>query len=321
MNKTFKKAIGIRRNIAEKRKAILIVRAKLLDAARFWLNKQGFVEIQGPTLIPAVSEQSNSFLVNFFDKKANLSSGLQPYSDVFVDELEKIYTIAPSFRAEYAQPKRKLSEFWRIEVVARPLDLKGVINLQAKFLEHICQTVSKSATDQLKKLGRSAGEISKVKAPFLILTYDDVVEQLQRIGQQIYWGQTLDIEMEQNLSSMFEKPFFICDFPVCDETFFHMDNPERPELSLSADLLAPDGYGEIASSGQMINNRKILLRKIREMKINPENKKWYLNLKRFSVLPQSGFAFGVERILKWLCGIEDIREITTFPRSYEQIYP
>lgn len=134
-------------------------------------------------------------------------------------------------------------------------------------------------------------------------------------------GEPLSSDLEHKLSLMFDVPFFVSEFPVSGETFFHKSNPERPELSLCADLIAPGGYGEIAGGGEAITNRKVLLGKLKEMKIDTADRRWYLSLRRFGFAPQSGFALGVERLLRWVCKLENIKEATAFPRTYSQIYP
>jgi asparaginyl-tRNA synthetase len=304
-----------------KTKAILSLRAKVIDFARKWLNSQGFVEVQGPVLIPAVGERPGSFEVRFFDKISFLSSGLQPYSDPLVDMLEKVYTIAPAFRAERFVSKTHLAEFWRIETVARGLDLEGAMKVQEELVAQVLQKLCKECPNELKLSGGSVEKLAHVKSPFLRISYQKAVDRLADLGCEIYWGMNLSSEMEESLSDMFDAPFFIKEFPVSGETYFHATHPENPELSLCADLVAPDGFGEIASSAQMITNKKELQRKLKAAKIESADKKWYSDLKRYSDEPQSGFSLGIERILRWISMLDDIKEATAFPRSFEENYP
>ena len=301
---------------SQRSKATLKVRAKMLDAARSWLNGQGFVEVQGPMLLPAVGDRPHNFQVNYFGKSAFLSGGLQPYSDVFMEMFQKVYTMAPTFRAEPLKTKRHLAEFWRVEVAASGFDLKQMLRVHEEMVSHICHELSKDVED-LCFLRGSIENLNRVKVPFPRLTYDEAVERLQRTKHRIHWGEPLNWEKECALSLMFDRPFFVTDYPISNETYFHKSNPDRPELSLCADLLAPEGYGEISSAGENITDKKELLKKLRDMQIEHADRRWYLSLKRFGYVPKSGFALGVERFLQWVCKLENVREATSFPITYE----
>jgi asparaginyl-tRNA synthetase len=305
----------------QRSKSVLKIRAKVLDATRSWLNAQGFVEVQGPILLPAVGDRPHNFRVDYFGQSAYLSGGLQPYSDVFMEMLQKVYTVAPTFRAEPLKTKRHLAEFWRIEVAASKFNLEQILRVQEEMVVHICDEVSKNAVEELCFLSGSRENLNYVKVPFPKITYDEAVEKLQKAKHRIQWGEPLSWEIEHELSLMFDSPFFVTDFPVNGETYFHKSNPAKPELSLSADLLAPEGYGEISSAGETITDKKELLKKLKETQIEPTDSRWYLSLKRFGNAPKSGFALGVERFLQWICKLENVKEAAVFPRTYERIYP
>ena len=304
----------------KRKQAILKVKAKVLNATRRWFNQQGYTEVQGPTIIPAVGEWPGHFEVKYFDKKAYLTQGLQPYTDVFVSSLGKVYTIAPTFRAEKLRTRRHLTEYWRIEAAAK-CDFNGIIRIQEELVAYVCQSLFKEAGEELKLLRRNAEDMHKVKTPFLRLTYDEAIELLQKDGINIFWGEKLTWEMEENLSFRFDQPFFITDFPVSIQTFFYKSNAQRPELTLSVDLLAPGGYGEIAGGGQMIDNKDVLLKKMVEEKIEPNDQQWYLDLRRYGPVPQAGFVIGLERLIQWICKLEHIRDASMFPRLFYSIYP
>ena len=301
-------------------KAILKIRAKMLEAARYWLNEQGFIEVQGPILLPAVGERPHNFQVNYFGKDAYLSGGFQPYSDVFMEMFEKVYTVAPTFRAEPLKTKRHLAEFWRIEVAASGFNLEQILQVQEEMVAHTCQELSKDDED-LVFLRGSIENLNLVKAPFPRLTYDEAVERLQIANRCIHWGEPLGWKNECALSLMFDRPFFVTDFPISNETYFNKSNRDKPELSICADLLAPEGYGEISSAAETITDKKELLEKLEELQIEQADRRWYLSLKRFGSTPKSGFAIGAERLLQWICKLENISEATSFPRTYQQNYP
>jgi len=306
---------------SERSRAIMKVRAKLLDATRWWFKQHDYTEVHGPTIIPAVGDWPGSFEVKYFDKKAYLAQGLQPYADAFMSSLGKIYTIAPAFRAEKLRTRRHLTEYWRIEAEAPRCDLDDIIRVQEALVTYICQTLPKEAVEELKCLHRHVEDIANVTAPFPRLTYDEVIAMLQRDGFNISWGQQLNWELENHLSLQFNKPLFITEFPISIERFFYKSHPKRPELTLSVDLFAPEGYGEIAGGGQMIDEEKVLLKKMAEEKIDSEDQRWYMDLRRYGPVPHSGFVMGLERLIQWICKLKDIREASAFPRLIDSIYP
>jgi asparaginyl-tRNA synthetase len=305
----------------QKKRATLKVRAKVFNSARHWFNNQGFTEVQGPTIIPANGEWSGHFEVKYFDKKAYLTQGLQPYADAFVASLGKIYTIAPAFRAEKLSTQRHLTEYWRIEAAAPKCDLNGMIRVQEELLSYICHSLSTEAREELKCLRRQIEDLEKVETPFLRVTYDEAIEMLQEDGINVFWGEELNWELENHLSRRFDQPFFITDFPISNQTFFYKSNMQRSELTLSADLIAPEGYGEIAGGGQMINEKEVLLKKMTETDIDPEDQRWYIGLRQCSSVPQSGFMIGLERLIQWICKLGHIKEASAFPRLPDSIYP
>ena len=304
----------------EKTIAVLKIRAMLLNAARCWFNQRGYIEVHGPIIVPAVGEWPGHFEVKYFDKKAYLAQSLQPYAKAFLASLRKIYTIAPSFRMEKLKTKRHLTEYWRIEV-AQQCDLNTLIEVQEQLLTYICHNLSEESKEELKCLGRSIKDLRNVQLPFPRLTYDDVIDILQKDGLDVSWGQRIDWDLEKHLSHKLNQPFFITEFPIGIETFFFKSHPTKPGRTLSADLLAPEGYGEMGGGGQMIVEKKVLLRKMKEEKIEAENRKWYRKLGQYSHLPSSGFVIGLERLIQWICKLEHIKESSAFPRTPDCVYP
>jgi asparaginyl-tRNA synthetase len=305
---------------SEKNKAMMKIRAKLLDAARCWLNSHDYVEVHGPTLIPAVGDWPSSFEVKYFDKKAYLTQGLQPYANAFVASLGKVYTIAPTFRAEKLRTRRHLTEYWRIEV-AQQCELDAIIVIQEELVAHICHRLSEEAKKTLRYFNRSAKDLADIRTPFPRLTYGEAIDMLQKDGFNISWGQKIEWKLENHLSRRFRQPFFVIEFPIGIETFFHKSDPEKPELTLSLDLLAPEGYGEIGSGVQRITEKEVMLKKMAEEKIESVDQQWYMNLMGYGIVPQSGFVMGIERLIQWICKLKHIKDATAFPRLYDSIYP
>jgi len=306
---------------SERKKAAIKIRAKILDAARSWFKKHGFIEVQGPVIIPAMGDRPNSLEVEYFDGKAYLTQGLQPYAEVFMANLGRIYTIAPVFRVEKIRTNRHLTEYWRIETEIPHCNLNGLTKIQEQLVSYICQRLSEEAEEELEAVQRDVKKLKKIKAPFPRLTYDNAIGMLQKDGFDIQWGSILDWEHEKHLSLQFGQPFFISEFPVGIETFFFQFNPKKPELTMSVDLFAPEGYGEISTGGQPTIEKEELSRKMKEEKMSPDEQRWYMDLKEMGSIPYSGFAIGVERLTQWICKLEHVKEASAFPRFMDNIYP
>jgi len=235
--------------------------------------------------------------------------------------LKKIYSIAPAFRAEKPKTKRHLSEYWRLEAAVSNCDLQGIIQFQEQVLQSVCKNLSEEACEEFGLLNRSVRSLGNISVPFQRLTYEKALELLKRGGINVTWGEELNFELEKVISLRFSEPFFITEFPITGESFFYKSQSEDLGVSLSADLLAPEGYGEITGGGQRIHIMEQLLARIKEERLNPDDYKWYTELRRFGTVPHSGFGMGVERVVAWVCGLEHIRDAISFPRLLNRIYP
>lgn len=306
---------------SDRKRAVVKIRAKMLDAARTWFKRHDFIEVQGPTLIPAVGDWPNYFEVKYFDKKAYLTQGLQPYAEVLMANLGKIYTIAPAFRKEKSVTGRHLTEYWQIEVDVPHSNLDNIIKIQEQLVSYILGSVAKEAEEELKSIKRNIIDFQSIQVPFPRLSYDEAIIILQRDGFKVQWGSRLDWEHEEHLSHQFNQLFFITEFPIGIETFFFKTHPEKPELTLLVDLFAPEGYGEISTGGQPIVEKEELLRKIKEERISSDEQKWYMDIIEMGSNPYSGFAMGIERLTQWICKLEHIKEASVFPRLKDNIYP
>ncbi|MHA1652073.1 MAG: amino acid--tRNA ligase-related protein, partial [Candidatus Helarchaeota archaeon] len=192
---------------------------------------------------------------------------------------------------------------------------------QERLVSYICHSLVKEAKKELEFLNRDIRDLERIEVPFSHLTYDEAIEILQRDGFNIQWGATFDWVHEKHLSLHFSKPFFISEFPVNIENFFFECNPEKPEYSLTVDLFAPEGYGEISSGGQPTFRIEETLRKIKEEKVDLSIQKWYIDLKSVGSIPYSGFSIGIERLTRWICRLIHIKETVAFPRLISNIYP
>jgi asparaginyl-tRNA synthetase len=186
------------------------------------------------------------------------------------------------------------------------------------MVRYVCKNISKMQ-EELSVLGRPIDQIKQFDTPFPRIAYDDAIAFLQKESQTISWGEDLDWKLEKALSLHFSTPFFITGFPLSAETFLYESDPEKPELTLSADLIAPESYGEMSSGGQTISRKKVLLRRLTELDLMPESKRWYMSFRQKDTIVQSCFALGLERLIWWICGLERISEASAFPRVGENI--
>ena len=307
---------------SKKMQTILRVRALLIEEARHWLKDQGYLEVQVPTLVSAAVEGGSTlFEVKYFDEKAYLTQSWQLYAEAMIASLGKIYTIAPSFRAEKSRTRRHLTEYWHLELEEPWLDLQGLIKVEEELLLHICHQAAAQAPEELKELGRDSKELADLKAPLPTITYDRAVELIRRSDSTFEWGTDLGYNQEKVLTKEFTTPFFVTHYPKGVKAFYHMPDPKRPEVTLSVDLLAPEGYGEITGGGQRIHDYEQLMQRINEEHLNPEDYSWSLDLRKYGTVPHSGFGMGIERTVAWICKLKHIRDAAAFPRLMNRIRP
>jgi len=307
---------------SKKMQTILRIRSKMLEAAREWFKLNGYTEFQAPTLITAACEGGSTlFGVKYFDREAYLTQSWQLYAEAAIASLGRIYTIAPSFRAEKSRTRRHLTEYWHLEVEIPWCDLNCIMKIEEELLTHICHTLYREVPKELSALRKDPEELLRIQLPFKRITYDEAVEILQKEDVDFEWGDDLGWVEEKQLTLKFESPFFVTHYPAGVKAFYHKPDPKRPEVTLSADLLAPEGYGEITGGGQRIDDLNELLARMKEGNLNPDDYKWYIDLRRYGSVPHSGFGLGVERTLAWICKLEHIRDAVAFPRLINRVYP
>ncbi len=297
----------------------LLIRKEVLRAAEEWFIKNGFVRFEGPTFVgTAVEGGATLFEVPYFNKKAYLTQSSQFYLEAAIFAFENVYTIQPSFRAEKSRTRRHLTEFWHAEAEMAWADLNGMMDVAESLTRYISQKVVERAGHILEALNR------KFEPPdnrFPRITYDEAIEIARKKEVSIEWGDDLGTETERVISLEFDLPVFITKYPKKAKAFYHKPDPKRPDVVLCADLLAPEGIGEIIGGGQRINSEEELLMRLREENLNPSNYKWYLDLRKYGSVPHSGFGLGIERTIRWIAGLPHIRNAIPFPRTPTRLYP
>jgi len=302
--------------------AILRVRSRFEHALRSWLDEQGFIAADTPILTPSACEGTTTlFETTYFEQKAYLSQSGQLYNEALALALGKVYCFGPAFRAERSKTRRHLIEFWMVEPEMAFTDLDGCLETVEGMLSAAVGDVAERCAEDLRTLGRDPAELAKVRAPFPRISYDDALGILREEGFDLPWGEDFGAPHEAAISQRFELPVFVHRYPKAAKAFYMKPDPERPEVVLSADLLAPQGYGEIVGGGQRIDDYDLLLERLHEHDLPVEDYNWYLDLRRYGSVPHSGFGLGIERTLAWMLGLEHVREAIPFPRMLYRLRP
>jgi len=301
---------------------ILRIRATFMDLIHEFMKAEGFSETHSPSFVSGACEGGSTlFEVKYFGEKVYLTQSWQLYAEALAMSLEKIYTIAPSFRAEKSRTRRHLTEYWHFEMEAAWWSNEDTMQFEERLLEFMVQRLLKERREELDLLKRDISKLEKVKAPFERVPYTKAIEIMQKNGLAIEYGADFGYEEEKVLTAVFEKPFFIVDFPTSIKPFYHRPDPDRPNVVLCHDLLAPEGYGEIVGGGERIWEKDVLEKRLSEGNIDPTPYQWYIDLRRYGSVPHSGFGMGVDRVITWICGLDHIKHVIPFPRMMRRVYP
>jgi asparaginyl-tRNA synthetase len=306
----------------QRQNAILRIRVEIVKAIHQFLQKKGFYLIESPILTPAACEGTTTlFETEYFGDKAYLTQSGQLYNEASAMAFGKVYCFGPTFRAEKSKTRRHLMEFWMVEPEAAYFDFNDNNQLQEELIIAIVGHVLQTCSLELKVLERDISALEKIQPPFPYLSYDDAIKIVQKEGSSAQWGEDLGGEDETIVSKHYDKPVFIHHFPTKCKAFYMKPDPERPETVLGADLIAPEGFGEIIGGGQRIDDYQLIKDRIRDYKLPEEDYQWYIDLRKYGSVPHSGFGLGIERTVAWICNLPHIRETIPFPRMLNKIYP
>jgi len=305
-----------------KQVAILGVRAEVIKACRNFLDENGFTLTESPILTPsAVEGVSTLFEVPYFGDKAFLTQSGQLYVEATIAAFGKVYCFGPTFRAEKSKTPRHLTEFWMVEPEMAFYGFEDNLTFQEEMVTYIVRKTLENRSRELEVLKRSVKPLKKVEPPFDRISYTEAIDILQKGGQKIEWGEDLGAPHERFISLKFPKPVFVHRYPTKAKAFYMQPDPDNPEVALCADLMAPEGYGEIIGGSERIHDLKLLERRIDEFGLPRKAYEWYLDLRRYGSVPHSGFGLGIERVVTWICRLKHIRETIPFPRTINRIYP
>jgi asparaginyl-tRNA synthetase len=294
----------------------------VISAAKHYFDSRGYLQLDTPILTPAACEGTTTlFETTYFDQSAYLSQSGQLYNEATAMAFGKVYCLGPSFRAEKSKTRRHLIEFWQIEPEIAYADLDDVMDIQEELVCEIVRHVLDTRASELSMLERDTEPLSRVEPPFPRITYTEAVEAMNARGHAFEWGGDFGAEDETVLSNAYDRPFMVTRYPRHVKPFYMENDPEDPRVTLSVDMLAPEGYGEIVGGGQRMMDLETLERLIEEEGLPREDYEWYLDLRRFGSVPHGGFGMGIERLVAWICALPHIRETIPFPRMLYRLRP
>jgi len=302
--------------------AIMRIRSTLMHAIREYLYKEDFLEIDAPILTPAACEGTTTlFETKYFEKSAYLSQSGQLYNEVTAMAMRKVYCFGPTFRAEKSKTRRHLMEFWMVEPEMAFAGLDENMAVAEGMIEYIVTEILEKHAMELKILGRDVEPLKKIKAPFIHLHYTDAVKQLKDLGSDIEWGDDFGGDDETLLTKQYDKPLVVHRYPASCKAFYMARAPEDEKLTLSMDILAPEGYGEIVGGGERESDYDTLKKAVDDAGLPDDAFNWYLDMRKYGSVQHAGFGLGVERTLAWICGLPHVRETIAFPRMMDRLNP
>jgi len=307
----------------ERQQAILRVRHEIINAVRDFFNDRGFILADTPIFTPAACEGTTTlFPAQYFEEQtAYLTQSGQLYNEANAMALGRVYCFGPTFRAEKSKTRRHLTEFWMVEPEMAYADLNDVMNLAEDLVVSIVRRVLDNRRRELTVLERDLSKLESVQKPFPRISYDDAVKTLQSKGLPIEWGGDFGGPDETTLSEQHDRPVMVHRYPASVKAFYMKPDPQRAELALGVDVLAPEGYGEIIGGGERLADLDLLLARIKEHDLPQEAFEWYLDLRRYGTVPHGGFGMGIERVVAWICKLEHVRETIPYPRMLYRLYP
>lgn len=308
---------------SSKQHAIMLIRNEIIRATHEFYQREGFIQMDSPILVGNAGENTTDlFHTEYFDEDAYLAQTGQLYGEAGAMALGKIYTFGPTFRAEKSKTRRHLIEFWMIEPEMAFVEHDESLDIQERYVAHLVQSVLDNCDYALDILDRDKEQLKKyTQLPYPRISYDEAIEILQDNDFDVEWGVDFGSPEETFLAEQYETPIFITNYPKAIKAFYMKQHPEREDVVICADMIAPEGYGEIIGGSQREDDYEKLLKGIENFGLGTEEYKWYLDLRRYGSVPHSGFGLGLERTVTWLAGTEHIREAIPFPRLLNRIYP
>jgi asparaginyl-tRNA synthetase len=308
------------------------IRTSMFKFLRQWFSDNDWMEITPPLIVKgSVEGGSTLFKLNYFDDVAFLSQSAQLYLEAMIFSLGPVWSLTSSFRAERSRTIRHLAEFSHLECESPWVSLKDLLQIQEKLVRSAIDKTINDRKESLKLLKIDTSRFRDLAEPFHKITYDQAIEKLESLdfkiseidgkSRTIRWGDDLNIDSERELTRKMMTPLFITEYPTKVKPFYVKENQDRPGTSLTFDLLGPQGYGELSSGGMREDNLPILSQRIKQTGLDPIDYGWYLDLRKYGSVEHGGFGMGIERLLRWFIGIDDIKDSVLFPRTMSRVSP
>ena len=303
--------------------AVQKVRNTIINSMYEFFAQEGFIKIDSPIFTPNACEGTTTlFGLEYFDLgTVYLSQSGQLYLEAAIQSVGRCFDFGPVFRAEKSKTRRHLTEFWMLNAEAAFVDHTENLRIQEDLIYFVIQKVLQVHGRELEILERDLASLQKIKKPFLRKTHAEAVEELQKLGSKITTEDDLGGEDETLLTEKYDQPIFVEKYPAKVKAFYMKRDTENEDLALCADMLAPEGYGEVIGGSEREDDYDILLKRIREHRLSEEDFQWYLDLRKFGSVPHSGFGVGLERLVGWMCGLKHVRETIPFPRTIYRVTP
>ena len=297
--------------------AIFKVKNTILQAFRNYYLNDGYFEWTPPIFQPNQCEGGSTlFEVKYYKEKLFMTQSWQLYGESGIFGLEKLFTISPCFRAEKSKTSRHLSEFWMAEMEAAWMQLPQLIESVEGCLAFIVKEVVEKNEEELKLLGQDVDKLRKITVPFPRITYKDALKLLkEKENVEVPFGKDLRTVEDDLIVKHFDKPVIVTNYPKAIMAFYKPADPKDPETALCLDVLAPEGYGEIVGGSQRDIDIESLKKALIDMGEKPEHYEWYFDSRRYGSVPHSGYGMGVERVVAWLCKLDNIKDAIPFPRT------
>ena len=309
---------------SQKLTAILKIRSTIIGAIHKFFRDRGYYEFDAPVLQPNQCEGGSTlFEVKYYEDKTYLSQSWQLYAEAGIFALEKIYNMGPTFRAERSKTSRHLSEFWMAEMEAAWMELDEITEVAKDEIHFIIQEVLKNNLKELELLNRDIKKLEHMsKAEYPTITYTEALNILkEKEGMNVEWGKDLRTTEENNLMNHFKTPVVVTNYPIEIMAFYKPRDKKDNKTALCFDMIAPEGYGEIIGGSQRSIDIKDMIKRLKDMGEKTDNYEWYLDLRRYGSVPHSGYGVGVERVVAWICGIDNIKDAIPFPRTILRFRP
>lgn len=307
---------------SSKQWAILRIRAEVVKAVEDYLWESGFLRFDAPIFTPSACEGTTTlFEVDYFGEPAYLSQSGQLYCEATAAAFGRVYCFGPAFRAEKSKTRRHLTEFWQVEPEIAYAHMGDSIELASEMIECVVGRVLINRGRELEILERDVSLLKKIKIPFPQIRYEDAVKKVNELGESMSFGDDFGAPQETILGKSYDSPLIVTHFPREIKAFYMRKEPGNEEATLSFDILAPEGYGEIVGGGEREFEEVKLKKEIKERKLPEDAFKWYIDLRKYGSVPHAGFGLGIERTLAWICGISHIRQTVPFPRTLGRAYP